>query len=387
MLRRPGFGPVTLLMLAVALGTLTCTPGSTPGRRGAPPAPVEVAPVERGPITLRRTHSGTLEAPARFVVAPNVGGRVERLAVDLGDPVRRGQVVAELQDDEFRQLAAQAKADLAVARANLTQAENGLEVASRELKRIETLRQRGISSEAQLDAAQATQLERRAAVAVATAQVARASAALDAARIRLGYARVTASWTGGSDERRVARRYVSEGALVAENDPLIEIVELDPILAVIFVTEREYALLAVEQEASLTVDAYPDETFVAKVHRIAPVFEPGSRQARVELRVENEDRRLKPGMFVRATVDLKTIEDAMVVPYAAITTRDDQTGVFEVSPDGSTAAWRPVEVGIRAEDRVQLLAPSLSGRVVTLGQQLLDDGSKIAIPPSEAAVE
>ncbi|MDJ0991405.1 MAG: biotin/lipoyl-binding protein, partial [Desulfobacterales bacterium] len=92
-------------------------------RPGPRPVPVEVAPIQRGPIVLRRTFNGALEARAQFVVAPKVGGRIEELMVDLADTVTRGQVVAKLDSDEYVQAMAQAEADLVVAKANVTEAE------------------------------------------------------------------------------------------------------------------------------------------------------------------------------------------------------------------------------------------------------------------------
>lgn len=365
------------VLLAAAIA---CEEDRTSVRSSDAPAPVEVGPVTVGPIALVRTFSGTLEAPARFVVASNVAGRVRRLRVDLGDDVNRGDVVVEIDDDELRQLASQAEAELQVARANVTRAETDLDTARRELARIETLRERGVSSEAQLEEARATSQNRAAALEVARAQAARAAAALEAARTRLGYARVTAEWSGGNETRVVAGRFISAGARVSEDTPLIAVVELDPITAVIFVTEREYALLEVGQPASVETDAFPEESFPATVRRVSPVFESASRQARVELRLENQDRRLKPGMFVRATITLKTADHATIVPFSSVTTRDGETGVFVVRADGARVDWTPVRLGVRQGERVQVVGEGIRGRVVTVGQQLVDDDSAITIP-------
>ena len=84
-----------------------------------------------------------------------------------------------------------------------------------------------------------------------------------------------------------------------------------------FVTERDYARLQTGQVASLTTDAFASETFSGTIQRIAPVFRESTRQARVELRVDNLELRLKPGMFVRATVILDRVEDAVIVPEQA----------------------------------------------------------------------
>jgi len=347
------------------------------------PAPVEVASIERGPMELRRTFSGALEAPGQFVVAPKVSGRVERLAVNLSDTVSRGQVVAELDNDEYVQAVAQSRADLAVARANLAEAESALEIAVRELDRVIRLRERGVASEANLDTARANRLAKKARLEVARAEVTRAEASLETARIRLGYTRITADWSGGKGSRVVAERYVDEGQTVSANTPLLRIVELDPLTGIIFVTERDYGKLQPGQGVSLASDAYPGESFDGRILRIAPVFREATRQARVEISVKNSGHRLKPGMFIRAMVVLDRVADAVIVPEQALTSRNDRTGVFLVSDDGRKVVWREVRVGILEGGKVQVLGEELSGRVVILGQQLVDDGSPIVIPAEQ----
>jgi multidrug efflux pump subunit AcrA (membrane-fusion protein) len=104
----------------------------------------------------------------------------------------------------------------------------------------------------------------------------------------------------------------------------------------------------------------------------------------VELRVANPDLRLKPGMFVRATVVLDRAEEAVIVPEQALVTRDGLSGVFLVSADGGSVTWRSLEVGIREGSRTQVLGELPPGRVVTLGQQLLDDGSAVRVAAETA---
>lgn len=350
------------------------------------PIPVEVATVEQGHIERQRTFSGTLQAQAEIVVAPKVSGRIEQLDADLADIVSQGQVVARLDNDEYVQDVRQAEAELAVARANLAEAQSLLKIAERELERVEKLRQRGVSSESQRDAAKADQLAKQAHVDVTRAQVTRAESALESARIRLGYTVVTANWRGDSEQRVVAERYVDEGETVSANTPLLRIVELNPITVVFFVTERDYALLQQGQNASLTTDAYPGESFSGTVVRISPVFRESTRQAQVELRVENPLLRLKPGMFARVTVTLEQADDTTIVPEQALVTRDGRSGVFVVSTDGKTVSWRPVTIGIQQGSRVQVTGEPLTGQVVVLGQQLLDDGSAIRVAEKQAGI-
>ena len=375
-----------LLLIAAAMGWLIYDrlqgeQGGQGDQRGAKsrPVPVEVAPLRVGSIELRRNFSGTLQAYSAFVVSPKVSGRVEQIEADLADIVTRGQVVARLDNDEYVQAVRQAEADLAVARANLAEAESLLKIAARELQRIDKLREKGVSSESQRDTAKADQLAKQAHVEVTRAQVIRAGAELETARIRLGYTQVKADWGSGSDQRIVAERFVDEGETVSANAQLLRIVELDPLKVVFFVTERDYAQLKPGQSASLSSDAYPEERFAAKISRISPVFRENTRQAQVELKVDNPQLRLKPGMFVRVDVVLRRDDAVTILPERALTRRNGEEGVFLLDADGTRVRWRPVRVGIRQSQRVGVAGEGLEGRVVVLGQQLLDDGSQVRI--------
>lgn len=354
---------------------------------GGGPAPVQVAAIEFGAIEQRRTFSGTLEAAASFDVAAKVGGRLERLLADLADEIGNGQTVAILDSDEYTQDLAQAQADLAVAQANLVEATNAQTISDRTMQRQTTLRERGIASDAQFDTVQADQLAAQARLAVARAQVQRGEAAVETARIRLGYTQVAATWSRGDAQRIVAQRWVDEGDTVAANSPLLTVVEIDPIVAVLFVAERDYAAMTPGLSVSIHSNAYPDADFVGEVARVAPVFDSNSRQARVELTVPNPDYRLKPGMFVRAQVVLDRVQNATIVPEQAVARREDRPVVFLLDDATQTVKLVPVELGIIQGDRVQIISPDLAGHVVTLGQPLLDDGSAVRLgsPTDEAA--
>lgn len=344
------------------------------------PVPVEVAQIKQGPITLQRTFSGELEALAEFVVAPKVGGRVERMIVNIADTVKRGQIVTELDNDEYIQAVAQAKADLAVARANLTVAKSALEIANREFKRTESLKNRGITAASDFDTASQNRLATQAQLEVAAAQVKRAESSLEIANIKLAYTKVTAGWTDSSRQRVVAERYVDEGQTVSAGAPLLLIVELNPIVGVVYVTERDYTRLQPGQKVALTMDAFPGEQYSGRIDRIAPVFHKSTRQARVEMVVDNPQHRLKPGMFIRATVVLDKADNATIIPEKALTLRNGRDGIFIVSQDGKSVRWHEIKVGFREGDRVQVTGEGLRGRVVTLGQQMIKDGSLISIP-------
>ena len=117
--RGPMIFILTVLLIGAAAGLgwqiygqLQDRAGSSKSGKVLRPVPVEVVQIQHGPIALQRTFSGELEALAEFVVAPKVSGRVVRVIVNIADMVKRGQVVAELDNDEYVQAVAQAQADL-----------------------------------------------------------------------------------------------------------------------------------------------------------------------------------------------------------------------------------------------------------------------------------
>ncbi len=350
------------------------------GQQDSRAVPVEVAEIKTGPIELRKTFSGALESPSEFVVAPKINGRVERLNVDIGDTIKRNQVVVVLDDAEYKQSVLLSEADLAVAKATLVEAKSGYEIAERELKRIKELLQEGLASDSEYDSAKADQLAKQAKLAVSEAQVKKEEASLETARIKQGYTKIAAGWTGGDETRTIGERFVNEGDMVSSNTPLLSIVELDPVIGIIYVSEKDYVYLKTGQSAFLTTDAHPDEVFEGVISRIAPVFRQATRQARIELTIENPESRLKPGMFIRATIVFEKLEKALIIPEQALTKRDNKDGIFVVNDDHKTVRWCPVKIGIRENEKVQIECDGLTkGLVVTLGQQLVDEGSSILI--------
>ncbi|HAS83625.1 MAG TPA: efflux RND transporter periplasmic adaptor subunit [Verrucomicrobia bacterium] len=358
------------------------TANAKPQERKARSMPVEVADVQTGRMEARRLFSGTLEASAELIVAPKISGRIARSLVDLADRIERGAEVALLDDAEYAQAVTSAEADLAVAKAQAGEGINRLELAESEYQRMLTLTERGVASTNALESAETDLIMRKAALQVANANVQAREAALETTRIRLSYTRVTAAWSEGDRHRVVAARYANEGDTVSVGTPLFSIVGLSPMRAVFFVPERDYASLAPGQAVDLFTDAFTGIAFPARISRIAPVFQEDSRQARVEMLAENEDERLKPGMFVRARVVLTVVEDATTVPKAAISQRNGETGVFQIHEEPLSVGWVPVETGIESEGRVQIVKPALAGRVVTLGHQLLADGVSVTITGS-----
>ena len=344
------------------------------------PVAVEVAPVKKTSIREVGRFAGSLYPLSEFIVAPKIAGRLEKILVRIGDTIKGGQLVAVLDDEEYRQQVHQAKAELQVAQANLQEGRNTLENAKRELERTVALRQKKIASESQLDAADSEYKTQQAKLKVAAAQVDQKKAALEMAKVRLSYAQIRVPENHTTGHRVVGERFVDEGAMLAPNTPIATILDIGTLIAAIHVIERDYPKIRPGLEAVIFTDAFPGRTFSGKVVRIAPLLKEKSREARVEIEIPNSQVLLKPGMFVRVQIEFEQHDNATVVPAAALVKRNGEQGVFMANMEERTARFVPVTLGIVNGTQAEVLNPPLSGTVVTLGHHLLEDGAKIILP-------
>ena len=358
---------------------ITAASSSGPGRMTVAVA-VETREIHKDVIKDIGIFTGSLEPKSQFVVAPKVTGWLKKLLVNVGDTVTQNQVIAILDDAEFTQQVEQARAELQVAKANAENCQNDLDLAQREYERAKALREKQIASVSELDESEAALNASTTSLKVAQAQVAQREAALKAAELRLSYTKVQAFWEEGDQTRVVGERFVDEGALLSVNQPIVSILENKPLIAVVYIVERDYPKVKVGQSAIITTDAYPDKTFTGNIARIAPLLRETSRQARAEIEIPNTEQLLKPGMFIRARIEFASHENATLVPLAAIVRRNGEQGVFIADTDNLKAIFVPVTVGIINGELGEVLTPQISGLVITMGNHLLENGSEITLP-------
>ena len=351
-----------------------------PRRWGKAATAVEIQPVQKKEIKDFGHFTGTLLPKSKFIVAPKVGGRLEKVFVNIGDRIRNDQVIAEIENDEYRQQVDQARAELHVAEANLEESLSAMNMAGRELDRVKALREKKIASESELDNAAARFKGQEAKYKVALAQVDQKKAALKAAEVRLAYTRIRNPFSETNEKWVVGERFLDEGAMLAPNSPIVSILDIASLTAVIHVIERDYPKIRINQPAVITTDAYPDHIFQGKIVRLAPELKETSREARVEVNVPNTDELLKPGMFVRVQIEFATHPDAVVIPLGAVVKRNDRQGIFLADPKANIARFVPVMLGIINGNQVEVLDPPLEGSIITLGQHLLEDGGAIILP-------
>ncbi|MGH7343499.1 MAG: efflux RND transporter periplasmic adaptor subunit [Candidatus Rokuibacteriota bacterium] len=386
--------------------------------------PVQARDVERVVET-----TGSLLAWEEATVSTSVPGTIARLAVDLGDRVRAGQVVAELETREFtlgvqqaeaalraaRDTLTRAHAQVDAARANLQQVRDSrksweanvkrwkvaLEEAHLNLERSRTLVEGEFIAKRELDAAR-TQYESVAAqyesaqvdlgqypervraaeaqlrsdlsaVRVAEAEIARREAELGMAEKRLGDATLRTP-IGGA----VARRHVNPGEYVKENVAVFSIVRSDSLKYSGVVSEHAALEIRAGQAVRLEVDPVPGRTFTGRVTRVSPAVDVASRTVLLEAQVPNPDALLKPGLFARGV--LATRRDASIpfVSEAAVTTFAGITKVFVLV--GGKAQERSVKLGRKQDGMVEILEGVRPGeQVATSSLAQLYDGAGVTV--------
>jgi membrane fusion protein (multidrug efflux system) len=323
--------------------------GRDPGGETAA-VPVEVARAVRTSISSYIETNGTLEAENEVDIVARTEAPIIELHAEEGDTVSAGQVLARLDELEYR-------AQLEIARVALNEAKLAF-------GRAETLKEEDLLSpesyEQALSALEAAQAQ------------------FDASRIVLGYTEITAPFGG-----LIIARYVKMAEQVSVNAPLYRLSDFDPLLAPVQVPERELPRLHLRQRAYLTVEPYPDERFGASVLRISPVVEAATGTIKVTLQVDPRDR-LRPGMFARVYIETDSRDDALVIPKSALSLESIGDTVF-VAADG-IAGRREVVLGFEEGDFVEVESGVDEGdAVVVVGQDGLSDGTPVRILESAPA--
>jgi len=352
-------------------------PGGGAGGRGAggfrPTMTVEVTTSKRLAVAERVMVVGNLIGAVTVDIVPKVSGRLESVGVRLGDPVRRGQVLATLEDRELREQVRQTEASLEVSKATVRQREADLKNAQSNLERSRNLFARNLIARQALDDAEARNDAAQAQVDLAGAQAAQAAARLEELRINLSNTRILSPVDG-----YVGSRKLDPGAFVGTNSSFLSVVDIHYVRLVANLVEKDLRQIVIDMPAKVEVDAYPGEIFTGRVARLAPVLDPATRTAEMEVEVPNPTARLKPGMYARVQFVVAEHAAALTVPRNALVDLEGTRGVFVA--DGKTARFKPVKTGIVDGEAVEItegLADDTT--VITLGAASLRDGDPIVI--------
>jgi HlyD family secretion protein len=364
-------------------GTNAARPGA--GGAGAfarPPMTVELASAARASLTERVTVVGNLIGAATVDVVPRVSGRLQSISVRLGDPIRRGQTLARVEDDEVREQVKQAEASFAVSNATVREREADLKFAETNLERSRSLYDRQLLPKQTMDDAEARYQASAAQLDLSRAQFAQARSRLEELRIGLSNTTIVSPVDGF-----IGRRMVDTGAYVGPGSPVVSVVDIHLVRLVANIVERDLRRISPGLEADVEVDAFPNEIFKGRVARIAPVLDPATRTAEMEVEVPNPGFRLKPGMYARVRFVVDERKQALAVPRNAIVDLEGQRGVFIAKAD-NTVTFQAVTTGLEEQNLIEIVAGlDENTRVVTTGAGALRDGDRVLLADAGAKGE
>lgn len=362
--------------------------GRGAGRQGAPgggmavfrpPMSVEIGTVSRGTVGSTLTVVGNLIGQATVDVVPRTGGRLTSITVQLGDSVSKGQLLAKIEDSEIVEQVRQAQASQNVAHATIRQREADLALAQTSVERSRNLYGRQLLPRQTLDDAEARYQAAMAQLDLARAQLAQNDARLEELKINLANTSVISPVTGF-----VAKRNVDPGAWVSQQVPVVSVVAIATLRLVSNIVERDLRTVNVGDPAAVEVDAYPGEQFSGRVARVAPVLDPATRTAEMEVEVPNRDNRLKPGMYARVTLTVERRENALVVPRPAVVDYEGRRGVWMPTGDRK-AKFVPIELGIEESERVEVRGGLAEGdTIVVNGAAALRSNDTLMVPGQSA---
>ena len=365
---------------------------------------VDVAPVTQGLIEEKIIRTGDMAPNAQVTIFSKVQGWVGKINVREGDLVKTGQVLVTLDSREAEAAVAQAQASLEAGRARLKQVQAtseetvqsqnqqtkaNMELAQADLKRAQELQEKNFIARQQLDEARMKYNVAKANydlalnsirqktwendIALAEAQVNQAKATLEFNKAQLANLIILSPMNGG-----ITKRYVDPGTMVKDTTPILTLMDFTEMKMVVNVIEREFIYLQKGQPVKITVTAFPDRVFTGRIEVITPALELQSRTAEIQISIPNPDFVLKPGMFGRAEVILRSNPQAVLVPIQSLFTEVDKDFVFVLKENKTFR--RAVRKGVVRDTVVEILQGVSPGeQVVTAGHLSLKDGTQVRL--------
>lgn len=328
------FMPLATLLILASCGGATKNETQTEAVKKN----VKVEEVRLTSVDQLSTFTATVEANTVNNIAPAMGGRIRSIHVDVGSRVGRGQTVVTMDA------------------ANYTQQQTQLATLKRDYERYLELYNVGGISKQQLD---------------------QMKAQLDVAQTALNNLGENTRLTSPISGVVTARNY--DPGDVAAGLPILTIENINPVKVIVNVSESFYSQVVKGMPASVQVDALANETFEGKVSLIHPTLNPVSHTFPVEIQVNNNDQRLRPGMFSRVTMNFGTNERPLVPDMAVLKQTGSNDRYVFVEKDGK-AFYTLVQLGTRIEDKYEIVSGLNAGdRVIVQGNVGLIDGTEVQV--------
>ncbi|WP_394834729.1 efflux RND transporter periplasmic adaptor subunit [Pendulispora rubella] len=321
---------------------------------------------------------GSVQALEETVVYARVSGYTKRWLADIGDDVREGQLLAEIDTPELDQELEQAAAQLEQAKASSAQANAHRDYSKTTLDRYQRLGSAGLASQQDLDQRRAQSLVDEADVGVARANVAAHEANIRRLLHLKSFARVVAPFHG-----TIVSRTVERGALVTTGNavPLFKIAATDPVRVLVQIPQDLSLSVQTGLGAKVTVREFPGQSFDGVIARSAHALDPASRTMTTVVRVPNPARKLLVGMYAQVSLSLPTPHRVLEIPATALL--NDAKGV-RVTTVCAHDAIRSIPIVIERDTGATIeVASGLDGgeRIVKIARPDLHDGEVVEVVP------
>jgi HlyD family secretion protein len=373
--------------------------------------PVQIAPVVHQNLTYSLIANGDIAPLMQVDLFPKVSGYLEKISVQMGDSVRQGQVIAQIDRAEFLQKVKEIEAKVAQAKAQYAELEAGTRVedvreaeeavkqaqsrfnnAKFQRERVLALYNRQVISKKEADVSEMDYNVTEAQLAAseqrlkslkegARPEVRAASlgklkemeAVLAQEQIRLQNTQIIAPFPG-----EIVRRNVDNGSLLSPSTPVVTLAHMETLKVVANVLEKDISFVKIGMKVKILSEAYPDKPFEGTIVRINKALDLATRTLQAEINVPNPGRLLKPGMFARIEVALKEKLGALVVPRTAVVEEEGKQFVFVV--EGNQAIRKPIVTGIEQGTVIEVVEGVKDGdKIVVRGQESLRDRSTIRV--------
>lgn len=381
------------LFACTALLLVNCSSDSGGGGRNGGnvmvPA-VEATQARLGSLPLVERLSGVVEARNQVDVYPEVSAIVAEVLVNDGDLVERGQPLIRLRDRDFQERLKQANAGLEIAEAQAKQAAAKQNEVAAELQRTESMAERGLISDTELEMVQTKAISADADLELAQARVRQAQATVEERQEALSQTVIRASVAG-----TVGNRNAEIGMLVSGSTRLFTLGQLDSVRVKVVLTDEMLNYIEVGQPSDIFADHALYST-TAALSRVSPFLHPVTHSTEAEIDLANPDLILKPGMFVAVDIHYGRSAEATLVPLSAIYENPNSGGVGiyrtreQISHDELTSNMNPqgraltnpvqfefVPIEVIAKGRMEAGVRGIAAGdwVITVGQDLMGGDS------------
>lgn len=326
---------------------------------------VQIDQPQVGNIWKTLSFTGDIAAIQESSIFPRVNGNIEQEYVDIGDYVRRGQLLALIDTTVYSENARQARAAFLQAEATLTN-------SRLTYKRDKSLLEQNLIATQDLDNAET-------AYKVALAQEEAASANLKNSQVQLGYCRVDAPFSG-----YITRRFFDPGTYVtsstnASSSTLFYLADISKVKVLVDVLEEDIPVLPKVEDVQIKVDAYPNMVFHGKITRISQQLDLSTRTMPVEVDISNPQGLLKPGMFASVDLIFSMQSNTIILPTQVVMADDSGNYVYTLGK-GDVVHKNYVRIGVTHDNQDQIVSGLDKGdQVVFMGYNLVHDGMKVRV--------